>query len=114
MSRWWITVVAVALMGGGCTTLAPESGGRPSPLSSTPRASITCADVSYSATTADANTSRQIAEAAVIDRLRDARGDMLTAGFKKLRSERPTTRCDMTGGFGGEVHCKATASVCGR
>ena len=103
--------LAVALAAGllsGCATLQEQAAGNQSPNDG-----LTCADRSYDATLADGGTARQIAETALLAQLADARGDMISAGFHRLRYERTHTQC-MPLGLGGETHCRAAGTVCGR
>ena len=125
MLRYLAPVSLAGLLLGGCATfpngqsagprrLTDLPGPRPQAGSVAPADGLTCADASYSATMADGTAARTIAETALRDELANVRGDMLTAGFRKLRYEMQPTRCEATGGFGGEIHCKAVASLCGR
>ena len=103
--------VAVALAAGlisGCATLQEQGADNQGPSDG-----LTCAGRSYDATLADSGTARQIAETALLSQLADARGDMITAGFHRLRYERTPTQC-MPLGLGGETHCRAAGTVCGR
>jgi hypothetical protein len=93
---------------GGCASL-PEQGAD----SGMPADGLTCADVSRHATLADGATARGYAETAVLHQLQEVRSEMMAAGFYRMRIEVRPTQCVPFKGFGGEIHCKATASVCG-
>ena len=103
MSRCLLSVALATAVLGGCASFPHDTAGRG------PR-SPTCADRSYSATLGDGRAARGIAEASLSNVLVDARGDMLRAGFTRLRTEHRPTRCEA---LGGEIHCQATGSVCG-
>lgn len=92
----------------GCATFDPHG-----PPGAKIAQGPTCAEASYHATLADGAAARGIAEAALLNQIKDLRGDMLTAGLRRLRTEHQATRCEAIGAFGGAIYCQATASVCG-
>ncbi len=78
-----------------------------------PADGLTCAEVSRGATLADGVTARSNAETAVLHQLQEVRSEMMAAGFRRLRIDYQPTRCVPFKGFGDEIYCKATASLCG-
>ena len=104
-----MSVALAAGLMGGCTSFPQD--GLPQDGAVRGQRPITCADRGYSATLGDGSAARGIAEASLAATLKDARGDMLRAGFKRLRTEFQPTRCEV---LGREIHCRATGSVCGR
>ena len=75
---------------------------------------LTCADLDAHAIDSDPRAARALAETTLAARLKDTRGDMLTAGIRKLRYEVHPPQCEVIGGPFGGIHCKAVGSVCGR
>jgi hypothetical protein len=117
VARSKLAAVAVLVLG-GCADLsgesAPASRLAGAAAKHAPNDGLTCAEASYGATLRDAAAARTIVETALRAQVADARGDMVTAGFRQLRAEYRPTQCAPTGMLTHEVHCKATASVCGR
>lgn len=99
-------VLAASALLAGCASLS----GRGAP-DGKPADGLTCADASYNATLRDGAAARQIAESSLLGQLADLRGAMVSAGLKRLRYEHKPTQCAP---IGREIHCKASASVCGR
>lgn len=109
MLRRWIVPVSVLMALSGCASL-PER----EVADDRPRDGLTCADLDAHAIDPDQGLSRRKAEAALMSRLGNARGDMVTAGFRQMRYELHPTRCENVSGPVGGVHCKAVGSACGR
>lgn len=108
MSRRSIVSLATLVLLGGCATLPNQSADQGAPTDG-----LTCAEVSRHATLADGTTARGYAETAVLHQLQEVRSEMMAAGFHRMRIEVKPTQCVPFKGFSDEIHCKATASVCG-
>lgn len=108
MSRRSMLSFAGVVFLGGCATLAEQSADRGLPADG-----LTCADVSRGATLADGATARSYAETTVLHHLQEVRSEMMAVGFRRMRFKYRPTQCVPFKGFGDEIYCKATASVCG-
>ena len=109
MLRRWVVPVSVVLALSGCASLSDRQV-----ADDRPRDGLTCADLDAHAIDADHRASRSKAEAALMSKLQNVRGDMVTAGFRQMRYELHQTRCEIIAGPVGGVHCKAIGSACGR
>ena len=112
MPRLLLACAGAALLMSGCATL-PDHARYPGARGG-PSDGPTCADRSADATLRSSLAASRLAEDALLVQLRDARGDMVTAGLRHLRVERKPTQCTPIDVLGHEVHCKASGSVCGR
>lgn len=100
------SLIAVAILHGGCAVLSPDT-----PLSAVPES---CEDIVADGIASTPGEARWIAREGVRQQFADVRGNLLRAGLKRIRIVSSDVRCRPHSLGLGLSTCTAVARACGR